>query len=371
MHTVTTLGMDRILYYSSGFGAHDEKFIRVLLSLSENVFILARRYCSLSEEFVGKVQFTTLAESYDEVLSGRQAVVKLKAVLKSYKPEVTVAGPLWPCAYEASLAKALKLVGVSWAFDVLIDAKRSARTKKAISVALSHAKLLLFDSPWIFEEAQKISPIEKYNAKIFPWGVDTDRFSPAVGTEYVQSRPFTILHTRRLDHIYRPDVVVKAFMIAVRMDSSLQLRMVASGPLLSKLVKFVKHSGVSSNFEWVPPFENRDLPAILRNTSLYTTAARSDGVSISLLEAMATGVPVVVPNLPSNVHVLGRKACLQTFELNDAKSMADRWLAISRLPTASVDKLRLSNRAMVEKNACLKAFERNYSLAILSLFAGK
>ncbi len=43
-----------------------------------------------------------------------------------------------------------------------------------------------------------------------------------------------------------------------------------------------------------------DLPRYYRSADLYISASHSDGTSISLLEAMACGCPVLVSDIPGN-----------------------------------------------------------------------
>jgi glycosyltransferase involved in cell wall biosynthesis len=43
-----------------------------------------------------------------------------------------------------------------------------------------------------------------------------------------------------------------------------------------------------------------ELPQFYRSADLYVAATRSDGTSISLLEAMACGCPVLVSDIPGN-----------------------------------------------------------------------
>jgi glycosyltransferase involved in cell wall biosynthesis len=44
----------------------------------------------------------------------------------------------------------------------------------------------------------------------------------------------------------------------------------------------------------------KDMPRWFRAANAYLSCAKSDGTSVSLLEAMATGLPAVVTDIPSN-----------------------------------------------------------------------
>jgi glycosyltransferase involved in cell wall biosynthesis len=158
--------------------------------------------------------------------------------------------------------------------------------------------------------------------------------------------------------------LLHAFHLAVQKKPHFRLKIIGAGPLLPKMQKLSKSLGLEKNVEWIPPVQNLQLPEVLKKASLYTTASCSDGVSISLLEAMAAGLPVVVPDLPSNIHLLRLRHRSQTFRLDDPQSMAQKWIHISKLSCKARAKLGAANRAKVEKSASLENFQQNYSKAI-------
>jgi glycosyltransferase involved in cell wall biosynthesis len=361
---LATKSHQKILYYSNSCGLHDLKFIRVLSRLSRNVLVVSRSANSGPRELPGKLQFRSLSASDFKPLISHEAIRKLNEIITDYQPEVTVAGPLWPCVYEAAMADAPNLIATSWAFDVLIDARRAPEIRQAIAHALSQAQLVLFDSPWVCEEARKIDPFPKSKAKIFAWGVNVKRFIPKPKAKTTTPPTFEILHTRTLNEIYRPEVLLQAFHLAVQKKPHFRLKIIACGPQVPKMQRLSKNLSLEKNVEWIPPVPNQQLPKVFKSASLYTTAACSDGVSISLLEAMASGLPVVVPDLPSNIHLLSPRHRSQTFRLDDPQSLAQKWITMAELPCKARAEIGAANRAKVEKSATLQNFQENYSQAI-------
>lgn len=349
-----------ILYYSNSCSLHDAKFIKVLCGAFSDVVVVSRSACFVPKHLAGKVRFISLSRCSDEPLKEVSVVKRLEEIFRATQPHVVVAGPLWPCAYEAAKAKAKRLIAVSWAFDILVDTKKSTRVRRAVTTALSEASMVLFDSPWIYSEARKLCPLSKGRVRIFPWGVNTRLFRPDARSKKWQIGIFEILHTRTLAALYRPEKLLRALKLALRKRPDFQLTFMACGPLLQQMQALSRTLGVDKRVRWLKPLENSELPDIFRGASLYTSAAISDGVSISLLEAMACGLPTAVPDLPSNKHLLGPGYRRQTFRLDDINSIATTWLAIAGMPSKHRSAIGKANRRKVSKGADLKQFESNF-----------
>ncbi len=353
----------KVLYYSTRCGGHDLKFVHCLKRVSEEVLAVFRDGTTMLWTAETKHRDPRTRQSRP-MHSQSAAVARLKSLVQEFRPTITVAGPLWPCAHDAALADAPNIVATSWAFDVLVDARRSPAIHRAIGLSLKSAKVKIFDSPWILEKARNIQRFPTAQVHVFPWGVDTRLFHPVPHAKRRAPAELTIFHTRALEKIYRPQIVMRAFHKALKENPRLRLRMIAHGSLLRKMQKLASSLAINHRVEWMAPVPNSRLPEVYRSSSIYTCASESDGVSISLLEAMASGLTVAVPNLPSNRHVLGPRHVAQTFQLHDASSLASKLLSIAGLSEAARRSLGKANRAKVSRTASLANFEKRYENAI-------
>lgn len=353
-----------ILYYSNSVTIHDLKFIRVLTTLSPKVLVVTRKEISQHPKLPDGAQVISLSSINLAAHRHRVIIEQLYEIFRKHRPSLTIAGPLWPCAYEAARANAPKLVATSWAFDILVDAQKSIKKRRCIGNVLKNAELLLFDNPWILEKAKEIADLNVSRSSVFPWGVDTDLFSPAQERISLSKNPFLIFHNRTLDKIYRPSLLLSAFKIATREKANFRLRLVATGPLAQKTRQLARRLELDDKIDWIPPVNNRQLPALLHEASLYTSASYSDGTSISLLEAMACGLPVVVPALPSNAYLLAPAHRSQTYDIDCPTSMAKKWIEVSEMSDKSLEELGSMNRLKVVTYASMESFVKNYSSSI-------
>lgn len=357
---------ERILYYSRRCGSHDIKFLENLFHVSPHVLAVFRESGGSGWDPPAGLHVECLQLAGESLPpSTDSAVNRLRQLINEFKPRLTQAGPLWPCAYEATLARAPRLVAVSWGFDVLIDATRSLEIRDGISLSLQYASAALFDNPWILEKAVELGSVPRAHT-VLPWGVDVTRFRP-LRTTLRSADVFRVFHNRTMEALYRPDVVLRAFKRLLDRVETAQLILMGSGTLLAELKNLAVDLHIDAHVTWLEPTANELLPKHYQSADVYVSASSSDGTSISLLEAMATGLPVVVSNLPSNAHVLGKLENGQTFHLDDASSLAQQLAGIWRMNPLERMQLGKANRAAVLAFGSLSKFQRKYRRFIRSL----
>jgi glycosyltransferase involved in cell wall biosynthesis len=236
----------------------------------------------------------------------------LKKVIRGLQPDLIQAGPIQTSALLTALSGFHPLVSTSWGSDLLRDAERNAWYRWATRYTLSHSDALVADCDTVRRKAVAFGmPTEKIVS--FPWGVDLQHFSPN-GAKFpgwgaresheqnIQTPrpPFVILSTRSWEPVYGVDVLARGFVKAVQQQPNLRLVMLGGGSQAGLLHKIFAQGGVQEQVHFPGQVGQKDLPRYYRSADLYLSASRSDGTSISLLEAMACGTPVLVSDIPGN-----------------------------------------------------------------------
>ena len=136
--------------------------------------------------------------------------------------------------------------------------------------------------------------------RIIPNGVDTDRFSPDVSPlERFDDGAFNVLYVGRLDPRKGLFVLLRSFGRLWKSEGErARLIIVGDGPLRGRLVKSTpRELRGAVRFEGVVPFDL--LPRYYASSRvLCSPATRGESFGIVLLEAMASGVPVVASDIP-------------------------------------------------------------------------
>jgi len=141
---------------------------------------------------------------------------------------------------------------------------------------------------------------------VFPWGVNLSQFNSQGSAKARQKLgwgpDFILLSARMWEPIYGVDLLVKAFVHAAQRLPSLRLIILGDGSQHTLIHGLVADAGLDGRVHFAGMVANASLPDYYRSADLYISASHSDGSSVSLLEAMACGLPSVVSNIPGNME---------------------------------------------------------------------
>jgi len=153
---------------------------------------------------------------------------------------------------------------------------------------------------------------------VTPFGVDTELFRPHYDqvTEDTHDAPLlnrdstiTIGTVKKLTDKYGIDTLIRAFALLVNNlpERAFKLEITGNGPLKTKLQQLARKLGVAEQVTFYPAVPHEKVPDQLRRLDVFVAVSRRDGESfgVSIVEAMATGVPVVVSNVGGLPEVTG------------------------------------------------------------------
>ncbi len=95
---------------------------------------------------------------------------------------------------------------------------------------------------------------------------------------------------------------IEAIAIAVRAVPELRLRIIGDGELRSTLEQLVVRRNIEHHVEFLG--ERRDIPELLAECGFYVSSSLSEGISLTILEAMAVGLPVVATDVGGNREIV-------------------------------------------------------------------
>jgi sugar transferase (PEP-CTERM/EpsH1 system associated) len=133
----------------------------------------------------------------------------------------------------------------------------------------------------------------------------------------------------RLQAVKDQALLVRAVARAVAQQPStrarLRLVIVGDGPLRAELQQAIDMARLS-DIAWLAG-EQADVPAWLRALDLFVLPSRSEGISNTILEAMASGLPVVATRVGGNAELVDAPATGTLVSAGDEGALADAILA--------------------------------------------
>jgi glycosyltransferase involved in cell wall biosynthesis len=348
----------RILYFSRDYTPHDHRF---LSALAKHPDVTREKAAGSNQVFYLRLEnqgrpledrplppeIAQIAwaggQSTATLRDGPRLLRDLKRVIRQVKPDLIQAGPLQRCAFLVVLAGFHPLVSMSWGYDLIHDANRSRSWRWATRYTLKHSDAMLGDCAAIRNLAiQHGMPGDRIVT--FPWGIDLEHFSPLSSRqisplyqqpgEKPQMQPFTLLSTRSWEPIYGVDIIAQAFAQAARQRPEMRLVMLGGGSQAQAIRRIFSQANIqqSSEADGAPlpqvifpgQIKQAQLPDYYRRADLYIAATHSDGTSISLLEAMACGVPALVSDIFGNREWVTPERTGWLFPDGDPAALAQR-----------------------------------------------
>ncbi len=340
----------KVLYISRGYSPHDHRFLAAISDLGHDTYYLRLATAGTLETRplhdgitnMGSLLSGGIRNPFDYL----PALRKLQGELHRLQPDLVHAGPIPDVAWLVSLTGFRPLVSMSWGSDLLLEARGGFQRMKA-GWALKRSGAMICDCEAVRQVGIRLGMPEQ-NIVVFPWGIDLDHFSPSRGRPIGDQ--IILLSTRSHEPLYGVDLVVEAFIIARQQTPGLFLKIAGDGSMRTELETRIHSAGVGDDVEFLGQVQYADLPELYRSADLYISASHSDGSSVSLLEAMASGLPVVVSDIPGNREWVAPGTNGSWFSDGDAEELAEKILEISQ-DSGVMEAMGIQGRQIVETRA--------------------
>ncbi len=204
-------------------------------------------------------------------------------------------------------------------------------------------------------------------------GVDTQRFdavhaeTPSAARRALPGCPFQgeglwcVGTVGRMQAIKDQTLLAEAFVRALKqrpaLRSQLRLVMVGDGPLRTQAQAVLQAAGVAE-LAWLPG-ERADVPAVMRALDVFALPSLAEGISNTILEAMASGVAVLATDVGGNAELVADGVTGHLVPAADADAMAAALLRMADGPQAS-RAMGAAGRAVVEQRFSLQAMVAAY-----------
>lgn len=200
-------------------------------------------------------------------------------------------------------------------------------------------------------------------------GVDIHRFQPRTGARkplapagFLPGNALVIGTVGRMHPVKDPLNLVHAFVQLVHSDVSLKkylrLVMVGAGPLREKCLQILNETETAT-LAWLPGHHD-DVPGLMGLLDLFILPSLREGMSNTILEAMASGLPVIATQVGGNPELIEENKTGMLVPPANAVKLAEAIGSYIKNP----EKLRQqgqAGRAKVEKEFSIQAMVKRYT----------
>jgi glycosyltransferase involved in cell wall biosynthesis len=150
---------------------------------------------------------------------------------------------------------------------------------------------------------------------------------------------------------------VKAFSKVHASKANAQLWLVGEGPLRNALEEQVAQQRLGSVVKFLGL--RQDVPQLLAQASIFVLSSEREGLPISLLEAMASGVPVVATAVGEIPKIIKDGSNGFLVKPRDPDELAEKMIEVLNDPQATMQRVSAA-RSLVEEKLSIKATTAAY-----------
>lgn len=326
----------RVLYFSRDLTTHDFRFLTSLANTALDVYYLRlEKQNTSSQENSLPEKVKILPGLTDDTNNGSEnfslLVDQLREIIHQVNPDILHAGPIQSCGFLSALTGFSPLITMSWGSDILVDSEKDFLWRWVTDYTLNKTSVLLGDCQVVKMKAIQFGFSEN-RIVLFPWGIDLRQYQPGKNLQFRErlgwADKFVLLSNRSWERLYGVEIVAKAFVAAAQSKPNLRLILLGSGSQKKEITKIFEEAGMIDRVHFGGVVAQKNLPDYLHAADLYLSASFSDGSSVSLMEALACGLPVLVSDIPGNQEWIDQDRNGWIFETGNVENLKNSILEI-------------------------------------------
>jgi glycosyltransferase involved in cell wall biosynthesis len=289
----------RICCLANANSIHTKRWASALAKQGHDIRILSYQAASVPGAEVIKIPSTRLKLT---PLLAVQASRWVRAEVEKWSPDIIHAHFITDYGWLATCAGIHPRVITAHGSDVLIWPNKSLLLRAVTALALRSADKTI-------SVAKHMTPILKglgaplNRIQYIPNWVD-EEINDSNKRHKISFGYTRILSTRSLCHIYDIWTLAKAIPTVLDSARGVEFWIVGDGQEKPKLKEYIASLRASNRVNLPGALPHNEVVRAYNEANIYVSTAISDGLSVSLLEAMACGAFPIVTNIPANREVV-------------------------------------------------------------------
>jgi L-malate glycosyltransferase len=320
----------RIVYLSEILNIHDERFLQKLTQRGYDTWLITYYHEPRVPELIQRIDGLHIIlwlnphyarrfkidTEYVSIESGGwwhrllaiqglwQCLRHFRKTLAEIRPDIVHAGWVYSSGLIAALSGFRPWLLMPWGSDVQVMPYQSYGRRIVARYVFRQADMITCDCQAVKNDIVRLSGYSADRIVIAPWGVDLHQFRPMSQLSSIRSQlgwehSKILIVTRQLRSLYGIEYLISAMPRILAAEPQVRLLVCGDGPLEMALRNMVGQLSLESVVHFAGFVPNHLLPGYLNAADIYVSPSLEDGSSLSLMEAMACGLPSVVTDIPA------------------------------------------------------------------------
>lgn len=266
------------------------------------------------------------------------------------KPDVIHAHAVYPPAYAA-------LKGAGQTIPVITHVHGGDGRRLAVCCSyhrersqwtLENSSSIIYVSESFKNEIENLHGKQFENSKVILNPIFTNRFKDATQKIELEKDKFNILFHGRIVEHKGIGVLIKAMRLLKKSNENVKLYVSGTGKYEEEARKLVKESNLENEVIFLGPIDYEEVQNVYKGMDLYCLPTEYEGCGLTILEAMASGLPILSTSTVGVVDIINDKENGMLVEINDIEGLAR--ILIELVEDKELrEKLALAGQRWVEK----------------------
>lgn len=324
----------KILFVGNINNAHEQKWVIPLAELGHEVHIIS------PEDYAEKGKVIVHLYDPDKLYANDNFLVRfvkktldLRRYLREIKPDVLHFQFVVDLAYTAPFLGFKNIVLTPWGSDVLIFPQRSRRIYYFLKFTLQSAKVITYLSDQLLARMNSIATLKGKRiikviysvTKNFKNFIKPSEISAFKEQHKLGPENKIVISFRNIMEVYNLEEIIQAMAIVIKNDPAVRFIIKYEYNIVERVEKIkalVQAQGIAEQTIFVGAIPNNKMFNFYALSDVGVSFSRSDGCPVSVLEAMAVGLPLVVSDIPANRQILQEQSARFT-KIGEVNKLAE------------------------------------------------
>lgn len=217
--------------------------------------------------------------------------------------------------------------------DILVYPKHSAIARYAVRYVLRNASWVVSHGEALKSEVVILGSDENRTSSVV-FGVNTEIFNPSARSEEIRAGiapdgQLIVISTRRLADGHDVATLLNAVPIVLETNPNIKFVVAGEGAQRRNLERLSVNLGVQENVKFLGSLPQSTLARYLASSDIYVSTSLWDGMSISTMEAMASGLAPIVTDSGDNRFWIQNGCNGYIFPKGDSRCLASQILNLA------------------------------------------